>query len=114
MSFLSVKFEYWLSFLIKGVSHISANGDVYQIENDKGSLSVLDVCGDIVLCALSLVDTPVSLQVGKLIGKSLTLQPVIKRDPIPLPDSSIKLRTLNLEAEIKDTVSEYFSVVYKS
>lgn len=69
---------------------------------------MLDVSGDIVLCALNLVDTPVSLQIGKLIGKSLTLRPVLKRDPISLPDSSIKLHILNLEAEIKDTVGKYF------
>ncbi|XP_046681057.1 acylamino-acid-releasing enzyme-like isoform X1 [Homalodisca vitripennis] len=87
-------------------------GDLYQVENERGSLVVVDVYENTVLCSSTQVDTPTGLLLGEVSGHSVLLRSLLQREPIPLPDSKPGLRVFQLKAEGQDSVSNYNAIYY--
>ncbi|XP_046687664.1 acylamino-acid-releasing enzyme-like, partial [Homalodisca vitripennis] len=58
-------------------------GDLYQVENERGSLVVVDVYENTVLCSSTQVDTPTGLLLGEVSGHSVLLRSLLQREAHP-------------------------------
>lgn len=58
------------------------------------------------LCALSRMDTPVSLLLAQLDGRAVSLRPVVQREAVPPAFPSLKKHVFQLQADAKDSVRE--------
>uniref|UniRef100_A0A1B6KI34 acylaminoacyl-peptidase n=1 Tax=Graphocephala atropunctata TaxID=36148 RepID=A0A1B6KI34_9HEMI len=88
------------------------SGDLYQIENEQGSLTVVDVSDGTVLCSHTQVDTPSGLLLGEVSNHSVSLRPLLQRQPVPQADTKPQLRLFHLQAEEPDTVRDYNAIYY--